>query len=113
MADGLVDTLLADTGLLKKVLLYHVLGDANVASYMLSDTSVDTVEGSAIEIDVSGNGVMLNDVAKVIDADFIANNGEPRVALFDHHIPGCSLRLLCLVFRHRPCDRRGFDPTRL
>mmetsp|Transcript_13938 Transcript_13938/g.31732 ORF Transcript_13938/g.31732 Transcript_13938/m.31732 type:complete len:103 (+) Transcript_13938:3-311(+) len=46
---------------------------------MLSDTSVDTVEGSAIEIDVSGDGVMLNDVSKVIDADFIANNGIVHV----------------------------------
>ena len=106
--------LLADTESLTSVLLYHVV-EANVASYMLSDSSVDTLEGSAVEIDVSGDAVMLNNVAKVIDADLIAKNGESRVVYFElQHTSKYSQRLvLFLVYRHPPCNRRGFDSTRL
>ena len=84
-----MDALLADIDLLTSVLLYHIV-EANVASYMLSDSSVDTVEGSAVKIDVSGGAVMLNNAAKVIDADLIAMNGESRVVYFELQHTSCA-----------------------
>ena len=67
-----------------KVLLYHV-SEANLASDMLSNMSLETIEGSTVEIRVSSDGVMINDDAKVIDPNFIATNGEPRVVFSESH----------------------------
>ena len=53
---------------------------------MLSNMSLETIEGSTVEIRVSSDGVMLNDDAMVIDANFIATNGEPRIVFSLSHI---------------------------
>jgi len=75
---GLLEQLLADEDSLTKVLLYHV-SEANLASDMLSNMSLETIEGSTVEIRVSSDGVMINDDAKVIDPNFIATNGITHV----------------------------------
>jgi len=75
---GLLEQLLADVDSLTKVLLYHV-SLSNLASDMLSNMSLETIEGSDVEISVSSDGVMLNDDAMVIDANFIATNGITHV----------------------------------
>jgi len=99
-------TLLADTELLTSVLLYHVV-EANIASYMLRDspsqlpflTSVYTLEGSSFEIDASSEASILirlmlpgelgggELVANVIDANFIASNGESESYSLSYNMP--------------------------
>ena len=115
LPSGLLDMLLADTESLTSVLLYHVVAD-NVASYMLSDSSVDTLEGSSVEIDVSGDAVMLNNAAKVIDADVIAKNGESQVVFFElqhtscvHHVWFCFLSSGILHVIDKVLMPPGFD----
>ena len=106
MRSGLLDALLADTELLTSVLLYHVV-EANIASYMLRDspsqlpflTSVYTLEGSSFEIDASSEASILirlmlpgelgggELVANVIDANFIASNGESESYSLSYNMP--------------------------
>ena len=63
---------IGDVPNLKDILLYHVVAGM-VYSYQLSNGFVPTLNGAAVEIDLS-NGVMVND-ANVIAADIKARNG--------------------------------------
>ncbi|MEA5579880.1 fasciclin domain-containing protein [Nodularia harveyana UHCC-0300] len=59
--------------ILLKLLTYHVVG-GKVLSTDLSSGEVQSLEGGAISVKVSPNGVMVND-ANVVQADIEASNG--------------------------------------
>lgn len=61
-------------GQLKEILLYHVVKGKVPASAVKSG-SVETLAGSAFDVDVSKSGVMLNNSAKVTKTDLMASNG--------------------------------------
>ena len=64
---------------LQKVLTYHVVpGKVMAADVKGKKTNAKTVEGSAVAIDASGNGVMV-DSARVSTADVSASNGVIHV----------------------------------
>lgn len=72
---GTLDGLLADPEALKQVLLYHVAAGSVDAATVSGLTTVDTVNGAAVTIAVSGGTVTLNGVATVTTADIMASNG--------------------------------------
>jgi uncharacterized surface protein with fasciclin (FAS1) repeats len=76
---GTIEALLADpSGLLKQILLYHVVG-ANVMSTDLSDgMKATTLLGEDITISFREDGIYIND-AKVTIADIEADNGVVHV----------------------------------
>jgi uncharacterized surface protein with fasciclin (FAS1) repeats len=64
---------------LQKVLTYHVVaGDVKSGDLKGKTTSAQTVEGSVVRIDASGNAVKVND-AVVTQADVNASNGVIHV----------------------------------
>jgi len=65
--------LLADKEVLKKVLLYHVVADKVTAGQVVTLKSAKTVQGSEVMIDAS-NGVKVNN-ANVVKADVMTSNG--------------------------------------
>lgn len=75
---GTVESLLADTAQLTKVLTYHVVAGKVMAADVQTLTSAPTVEGTALAIDVSGGNVKVND-ALVTQADIEADNGVIHV----------------------------------
>lgn len=68
-----LNNLIATPDLLAEVLQYHVVSGM-VTSADLSNTSVPTLLGPTIDIDLT-NGVMLNGNTNVINADVLATNG--------------------------------------
>ena len=75
LPNGTVETLLADAeGDLRSVLLYHVAPGEFTAAEVANLTTLETVEGSNLTIDVSGGQVMV-DGAAVIVSDIQAENG--------------------------------------
>ncbi len=72
---GTLDSLLADTEALKKVLLYHVVSGKVTSDQVVKLTSADSVEGSPIAISVKDGKVYLNDSAMVVTADVMTSNG--------------------------------------
>lgn len=81
LPDGTIETLLKpeNRAQLQKVLTYHVVA-GNVMSGDLKGKTTDaqTVEGSAVRIDASGNAVKVED-AVVTKADVSASNGVIHV----------------------------------
>lgn len=87
LPDGVLDTLLADTELLTRVLTYHVV-EGTVTSDMISPMMAPSMEmtapgadleGSELDITVAEDGtVMVND-ATVVTADIMASNGVIHV----------------------------------
>jgi len=87
LPDGALDTLLADTELLTRVLTYHVV-EGTVTSDMISPMMAPTMEmtapgeplmGSELDVQVTDDGaVMIND-ATVVMADIMASNGVIHV----------------------------------
>jgi uncharacterized surface protein with fasciclin (FAS1) repeats len=87
LPEGTIDTLLADTELLTRVLTYHVVEGA-ITSDQLTSMSAPSMEmtapgaplmGSELQVTVGDDGsVMVND-ANVIIADIIASNGVIHV----------------------------------
>ncbi len=75
---GTVESLLADTAQLTKVLTYHVVSGKVMAADVQGLSSAPTVEGSDLAIDTSGGGVKVND-ATVTQADIEADNGVIHV----------------------------------
>ena len=75
---GTVESLLADTAQLTKVLTYHVVSGKVMAADVQSLSSAPTVEGSELAIDASSGSVKVND-ATVTQADIEADNGVIHV----------------------------------
>jgi uncharacterized surface protein with fasciclin (FAS1) repeats len=60
---------------LVKILTYHVISGEVDSSSIVTMDSAETVEGSSITIETSGNSVILNGKTKVLKADIMASNG--------------------------------------
>jgi len=73
-----LDALLADKAKLKAVLLYHVLSGEYPAAKILKLSSAKTLEGSRVEIRVSGGVVHVNG-ATVLKTNVFASNGVIHV----------------------------------
>ena len=72
-----LQALLADKAMLTKVLTYHVV-PGKVMAKDVSTGSVKTVEGQNLMLEVSSDGVKVND-ANVIKTDIVASNGVIHV----------------------------------
>jgi uncharacterized surface protein with fasciclin (FAS1) repeats len=79
---GTVENLLKDKAKLTAVLTYHVVAGRHPAADVITKSSLQTVQGQSIRIDVR-NGVKVND-ANVIAPDVLADNGIIHV--IDHVI---------------------------
>ncbi|MDT8409350.1 MAG: fasciclin domain-containing protein [Wenzhouxiangellaceae bacterium] len=66
--------LLADKAALTAVLTYHVVAGKVMAADVVKLDSATTVQGSDVAIDVSDNGVRVND-ANVVQTDIETSNG--------------------------------------
>ncbi len=75
-----LEAALADpTGLLTSVLTYHVVAGAFPASAVVGVDSVTTLQGGAITVTVTDEGVFLNDTVQVIMTDVFVRNGVIHV----------------------------------
>ncbi len=74
-----LNTLLANPELLAKVLTYHVVAGKVLAADVVGLSSATSVQGSAINIAVSGGKVVLNGNATVTATDITASNGVIHV----------------------------------
>jgi uncharacterized surface protein with fasciclin (FAS1) repeats len=80
LPEGTLDTLLADPeGALTDILLYHVAGEALLASDVVELDSAPTLQGGQISIEVMDGKVMLNGTTMVIATDILASNGVIHV----------------------------------
>ena len=73
LVSGTVESLLQDIPKLRQILEYHVVSGKVMATDVVKNDSVPTLEGSSLKIDAS-NGVKVND-AKVVTPDVAADNG--------------------------------------
>lgn len=77
--DVTADELLADTALLTDVLRYHVVSGKLTAADVAELSSVRTLNGASINIEVRDGAVFLNDGVMVTQPDLIASNGVIHV----------------------------------
>ena len=75
---GTLESLLADTAQLTKVLTYHVVSGKVMAADVVTLTSAPTVEGSELAVDASSGSVKVNN-ATVTQTDVEADNGVIHV----------------------------------
>jgi uncharacterized surface protein with fasciclin (FAS1) repeats len=75
---GTLDGLLKDPEKLKGILLYHVASGKVLSGDVAQRTEATTIGGQNVKIDAS-NGVVLNQSAKVVQADILASNGVIHV----------------------------------
>ena len=61
------------------ILLYHVAGEALMASDVFELDSAPTLQGGEISIEVVDGNVMLNDTVMVVATDIEASNGVVHV----------------------------------
>lgn len=73
-----LNEILADKEQLTSILTYHVIAGKVMASDVVELTSAETVQGGELEIEVTGNEVMVNN-ANVIVTDIEASNGVIHV----------------------------------
>ncbi|MEZ4268066.1 MAG: fasciclin domain-containing protein [Myxococcota bacterium] len=71
---GTLDAVLADEELLTKILLYHVVSGSVAASEVVTKTSVTTLAGLDVMVEVVGADVLIGG-AKVTMTDVMASNG--------------------------------------
>lgn len=69
-----LNSLLNSDELLRKVLLYHVVGGKVPATRVANSSGAKTLEGSRVQFSVKGKSAYAND-AKVITPDIRASNG--------------------------------------
>lgn len=70
---GTIETLLANTNLLRNILLYHVLGERSRASSLLYQRSAETLQGSDVAIALRHGGVFVNQ-ARVLNPNVNSPN---------------------------------------
>lgn len=76
---GMIEALLLEpTGLLKDILLYHVVGAKAMSTDLSNGQTITTLLGNNITVTINGEGVFIND-AKVTVADLEADNGVVHV----------------------------------
>ena len=76
-----INALLADTDTLSSILLYHVIGDANInsaAAINAAGTTIGTANGSDVSINLVGDKLYINN-SQVIITDVMADNGVIHV----------------------------------
>ncbi len=73
------EDLLADTGTLTDILLYHVVSGSALAADVVGLDSVETLNGLSLDITVNDAGVFLNGNTQVIITDIEASNGVIHV----------------------------------
>src|SRR5665647_2218971 len=74
LPEGTIETLLNDTGTLKKILLYHVAGQRLMAKDVVNMSNITTLEGQKLKVNVTDKGVFVGKV-KIIMTDINARNG--------------------------------------
>lgn len=79
LGEDTINALLADPAALANVLTYHVVAGEFQAADVVSRSSLTTVQGSPIVIDVNDDGVFLNIDSQVIITDIQASNGVIHV----------------------------------
>lgn len=70
---GTVETLLANTNLLRNILLYHVLGQRTRAAQLLAQRTAETLQGSEVSVSFRHGGVFVND-SRVVNANVSSPN---------------------------------------
>jgi uncharacterized surface protein with fasciclin (FAS1) repeats len=75
---GALDSLLADTEALSKVLLYHVLPGKVMAAQVADGVTAETLEGSPVTFSVMDGAAKIND-ATIVTTDIEAANGVIHV----------------------------------
>ena len=78
LPEGVLEGLLADTEALTQVLLYHVVGDVVKAETVVTLDAADTLQGSAVSIEVVDGNVFVNE-SQVTSTDIEASNGVIHV----------------------------------
>jgi len=78
LPEGTLDTLMEDEEQLSEVLTYHVVSGEYMASDLTDGTTLETVQGEMITINVTDDNVMVDD-ANVIQPDIVASNGVIHV----------------------------------
>ena len=73
-----LDALLANPDKLATILKYHVISGKAPASAVVTMTSLDSLQGSSIEVKAQDGKVMVND-ARVVKTDVMADNGVIHV----------------------------------
>ncbi len=76
---GTVDALLADIPTLTSILTYHVVGAQALSTDLSDKQKIITVNGKKITITIDEAGVKINNVAMVVTADILADNGVVHV----------------------------------
>jgi uncharacterized surface protein with fasciclin (FAS1) repeats len=79
LPEGTIESLLADTDALTKVLTYHVVPGAVMAEQVVGLSEATTVEGSPISIQVVDGKVVLNGSSTVVTTDIETSNGVIHV----------------------------------
>ena len=72
---GALDQLLANPTQLRSVLTYHVVPNRVMANQVTNGLSANSVQGAALNFQVSGSEVRVNNMAMVVQADVMASNG--------------------------------------
>lgn len=76
---GTVEALLGDIPALTEILTYHVVPGRLMAGDVVGVNSVDTVQGSMIDVAVDGGRVVLDGSAVVQSVDILGTNGVIHV----------------------------------
>jgi transforming growth factor-beta-induced protein len=79
LGDAKIKALLADPKTLGKILTYHVAGQQLTAAQLSALTSVDTLAGEKIAVNIAFGPIALNITTKVTTADIKAKNGTIHV----------------------------------
>ncbi len=80
LPDDTLDALLSDPeGQLKDILLYHAGGGEVFAEDLVHLSTVETLLGSRIKVEVNDSGVVLNGSVNVTTTDIVASNGVIHV----------------------------------
>lgn len=80
LPEGTLEALLADPeGQLKEVLFYHVAGEVLDSEDVAGLTSVPTLLGPPITVEVTDDGVLLNGSVQLVTTDIEASNGIVHV----------------------------------
>jgi transforming growth factor-beta-induced protein len=73
-----LNAILADKALLTKILTYHVVAGKLLATDVLGQTELNSVQGSSIKVSLNNGGAFVNE-SKIVATDVLASNGVIHV----------------------------------
>ena len=73
-----LNAILADKALLTKILTYHVVAGKLLATDVLGQTELNSVQGSSIKVSLNNSGAFVNE-SKIVATDVLASNGVIHV----------------------------------